>query len=60
MGKAQTLNPATRAATLYRIIVTDYFTKPEATLEQLNRLTRPDRVYIMCYNIEQFVLLFKI
>ena len=44
--KAQSMNPA-RAAQLNRFIVTDYFTKLDTTLEQLNLLTRPDRIYDM-------------
>ena len=44
--KAQSMNPA-RAAKLNRFIITDYFTKLETTLEELNLLTRPDRIYDM-------------
>ena len=44
--KAQTINPAT-AAKFNRFIVSDYFNKFEATLEELNLLTRPDIIYNM-------------
>ena len=44
--QAQTMNPA-RAAQLTRFIVLGYFTKLEATLEELNLSTRPDRIYNM-------------
>ena len=40
------MDPA-RAVQLNRFIVSDYFTKLEATLEELNLLTRPDRIYNM-------------
>ena len=44
--KTHTMNPA-RAATLNRFIVSDYFTKLEATLDEFNLSTRPDRIYNM-------------